>query len=339
LEFIGRTAGILNGKNNVGRPALLHEFEVFVTQSFGSEQDSKTGYRPVYLPLPWSSASRLSLAYPSAELSDLGIARLYDSLVFDWLSPLSEKIPGKIRVSKERLIRKILSELVASRIVFYRERIQSSYPENGANDEHPLRPESPMLKSELDFSSQPTLPGVSLSQDTADFPPSSQPPSQPFAADSSESIPTLQLYTSLSVQPQISRRVALTTSHWETSADPASYDWDAETRRVQEEEELYGEDPQAIQRRKRRAERRRQRQLERMSQQSNVSSSVAPSVMIESSQPPDLPSSSFGRVLPSTQTVEVHIPSSQVFPASFGSREAGKKPLAKDRKKKRAAGF
>ena len=303
---------------------------------FGLDGIPTPRHRLVYLPLPWSSSSGLSPTSCSFASPTLGIPHLYDTLISEWLSSLSHAIPGKIRVSKERLTRKIIMELTLSRLAVF--------PRDG-NEPQDFEKDGGMSLAkfqELDIHSDPTssIPNTMSSQATSFTLPSSQPQSEAMVNESSPpAYSTLRLYTTLNHQSSIPKRIATTISHWKVGSDPSTYDWQSTVQTLQVDEE----ESQLSERRRRRAERKRKLQLQRASQRSEMSSSVPPSVRVGGSQPPPEPlhaSVSQPKFLQSSQiTQEDGIPMSQVVRGPFGSREASRKPAMKDRKKKRAAGF
>ena len=291
----------------------------------------------VYVPLPWSAISTLSPTYIT-ESHNLGIVGLYDSLVMDWLSPLSEEVPGKVRVSKERMIRKILTELVMSRIVIVRREMgdhNAVVSPGGKSTSPPAVPRTPEPK-------RPSSPSTSLPEALSSEygslgPISSQPLSQgPGAGTPETPYLTLRRYTSLKTQSFASRRVATTASHWRIGSNPWTYDWQATIRTLQEDEESETGDSQVRDRRTRRAERKRAQLADRSSQPPNSSLSVPPAVKIGGSQVESLPT---GSKLTQSSKIEVQLPVSDVVRGPFWNRDASKKPTVKAGKKKRAAGF
>ncbi|KKZ68672.1 hypothetical protein EMCG_05707 [[Emmonsia] crescens] len=199
------------------------------------------------------------------------------------------------------------------------------------------------------------------------FPPSSQ-----LTATTISTTPcaTLRLYTSLKPQHQtpIPRRIADILSHWKPGTNPSTYNWQATVRMLRNEEELESESQSASGRRKRREARRMQRrqQLSRSQQQKSLSansylasSSASTSVPTPSaSQVPVLrmwESQGMGQgpffgtgtgtgfsaqmVQSSQVTEEGDVPMTQVERGVFGGRNATSKKVARERKKKRSAGF
>lgn len=274
------------------------------------------------------------------ETHNIGIAGLYDSLVMDWLSPLSEDVPGKIRVFKERMVRKMLTELVMSRIVIFRDERENDNVFEGSG----MKPATPSATSrtsasELNQLSSPpsSFPEALPSEGGSSAPLSSQSLSQSIAEETSASTyPRLCRYTSLNSQGTTPKRVTTTASHWKIGSDPSAYDWQATIRTLQGDEESDARGSQLREKRARRTERKRAQQMERASQPSNASLGVPPAVKIGGSQPEKLQPAP--QQTQSSQ-VEVQIPMSQIVRGPFGNRDVDKKSVAKARKKRRAAGF
>ncbi|KAL1957896.1 hypothetical protein VTO42DRAFT_5461 [Malbranchea cinnamomea] len=315
------------------------QLEIAIKYLFDPDGNNRPQYLLGYLPIPWSSTSSLSPTYHPSTFSNLGISDLYESLISDWLSSLSEEVPGKIRVYKERLIRRIVIELTLARVSFLcrdwdqEKRLESSQQENAPAGSTSATAFPTRIRSSDTL--PPPLDGIA-SHATALTLPSSQPSSHAMAEEGLSAYSTLRRYTTLNPQSAIPKRVAMTISHWKVGCNPSNYDWQNTVRTLQEGEK----ESQASERRRKRAERRRKLPLERESQWPEASSSVDPSVRIGGSQPLALNSSSQAKYMLSSEiTPDDGFPMSQIVRGTFGSREASKKSTVKERKKKRAAGF
>lgn len=296
---------------------------------------SQQHYRLSALPLPISVTSLLSVATP-ARPSDMSLTALYDSVVFDWLSPLAEQVPTKVRIFKERMIRSLVTEILFSRISLVPVRI----------DEEKIVNVEGMDSNDIDStvgSQQGTGESIPLQEillTSQDINSTSALTSPHELSESAFRV--LRRYTTVHSQVPPNKRVLTTISHWEPGTDPSNYNWDKTVR------ELKGKQSQSDQQS---AARRRQRREERKRRQSGIIEAqvlsqpstprVAESVRMWGSQP-DRVSGATSSVEPgiwSSQAVEEEIPLTQVERGVFGGREASRKTVVKERKKRRAAGF
>ncbi|KAK2805951.1 hypothetical protein FQN50_005966 [Emmonsiellopsis sp. PD_5] len=348
------------------------DFEEFLRTLEDSIQDILPEHQLAYLPMPYpSSLSSSNFPTPSSTSrpNHPNITRLYDSLVRDWLFPLPGDVPNKIRMTKEKIIRNILMELILSRITITRKDIPEQPTTTAAATTVTTS------QSQTPFTQEDTYTYTSLPSSPPPPPPSSQPPSQPHNP--------LSLYTPLPTPPSLpapSRLITTTLSHWKPSTDPSTYDYLATTHSLAEGEELESGSQSAARRRKRREARRRSRQmgmaehggsLEIMER--TTQGPMTPVVVASSSQVPVVRSQSqsqresgfgvgvefgtgagasglrFGtQVVQSSQVKEEELPMTQIERGAFGGRSAvgmGKKKGlgggvgGKGGKKKRAAGF
>lgn len=297
--------------------------------------------------------------------NDMDLSHLYDQMIGEWVSTLSPNTPGRIRTSKAKELLQAASEMTLAVRVF-----QFEHPQEPAEDietqptnqlELPVRrgpspsPSTPSIY--IDASSQ--LPSQTSSR--ADF--SSAPPSQITTSTRSSAllaprITRMSRYTTFS-HPAVPlpRSMETVLAHWDTSADPNSYDWLATTRHLarrrdaEDEEDLTERDRAKVQRR---AERhiRRQRREAAASRAALIASSQAPAIAV-ASQPASvhggegvrplgeaLAAQSFsGALVESSQTTApaavagAVMPASQIVPGRFGGRPPPRK------KAKRKQGF
>lgn len=299
--------------------------------------ESQQYYRLSALPFPVSATSRLPVARPArpARPDDLSLTALYDSLVYDWLSPLSEHVPNRVRIFKERMIRSVVTEIMFSRMSLVSAKAEESGMTNlGEKDSG---------YAESAVGSQKGSSMFAPSQESAL---SSQDIESSRALDSSESTEPafhfLRRYTTVNPQGPPSKRVMTTISHWKTGTDPSSYNWDKTVRKIEEEQSQAEQHPAA--RRRRRREERKRLQMKSAGKQTlsqPTTPRVSESMRMWGSQPDKVSgaASSIEPGLWSSQAKDEEIPLTQVERGVFGSREASRKKVVKERKKRRAAGF
>ncbi|WEW55643.1 hypothetical protein PRK78_001075 [Emydomyces testavorans] len=309
-------------------------FERFLQSMVDPVPESLKHYRLSGLPLPFSSTSRLPVSMP-AQQSDLSISALYDSLVYDWLSPLSDQVPNRLRMLKERMIRSVVTEMMLSRICLVHteteEREVINLDEEGPScmGLAPSQARRDKLKSSQD--------AISSSQEIKSVPAVDPCP------ESTESLYlSLRRYTSVKPQRAPLKRVTATISHWKVGTDPSGYNWQTTVRTIQDEQSQ-SEEHSAIRRRRRR-EGRQRLQLEKAEKQASLplpTPSLVDGGRMWGSQPDRVrgTASSAEPGLWSSQVKEEDIPLTQVERGVFGSREASRKKMVKERKKRRAAGF
>ncbi|PGH17030.1 hypothetical protein AJ79_01414 [Helicocarpus griseus UAMH5409] len=356
-----------------------HDFDQFL-RNLADPMESilPSGYQINCLPIPHSPFSNSSAPESnSSHAIPANITKLYDSLVRDWLFPLPGDFPNKIRMSKEKIIRNIVMQLILSRILFTRQLSPTPFPP----DSQPTASDFPSsyLPSSIPTSSQNPTIAITSSAGTTEYNPSSLPfPSSQASTTNTTTLTTsptqtpyqtLSLYTPLdstSTSAPLLRRIATTLSHWKPGTDPATYNWTATVRTLQSEEELESESQSASRRRKRREARRlrRQQQQQLLATSQLESYPTSPSAGFSgfgSSQVPAIRAggsqgqiqgqrrgqfllgSSTGRGAPVVQSSQVTeggdgVVMSQVERGVFGGRKVGKDKERK-KKKKRAAGF
>ncbi|KJF60673.1 RNA polymerase I-specific transcription initiation factor RRN6 [Coccidioides immitis RS] len=286
------------------------------------------------LPLPFSATSRLPVFTPTQQ-NDMSLAALYDSLVYDWLSPLSEHVPNRVRMSKERMIRCMVAEIMFSRISLVQmmpETRESTSLEDQVMTSSGPANEPPFKGGRRGASHDGILPSQGAS-----FTPMLYQSHEPTARASL----ALHRYTTVNPQPDPLKRVMTTLSHWKVGTDPADYDWQKTVHAIQDEQSLSGDHP-TVQRRRRREERKR-RQLEKAQKQASLTPSTPKLVdggRMWGSQPDRaIRMSPVEPELWSSQIKEENIPLTQVERGVFGSREVARKKMGKERRKRRAAGF
>lgn len=306
-----------------------------------------------------SVASLLGFNQPDNEHLDL--ARAYDQIIARWLEPLSPRIPGRVRLAKEQLARRVAADVCFA--------------------SHALRQRAPVLQEAATQAASAvpdTHTGTFSVQDSGYTDVSMPPPRFSPFAPSQSSLPTpsptatpslasgslsshpstlvpteytrLQRYTTFSNEKAapvaLPKTLSNTLAHWSVGADPSAYDWISTQRRQELDAEYEDQDLTAKERARlqRRAERhlKRQRRETAAAQAQGAASSQAPQ-LISASQPAVVERRSAGFSQPLVVLGESQLatqPSSQVgaFPASQveAGRFGGRAPA---RKKRRTQGF
>lgn len=262
------------------------------------------------------------------ESSKLDLLKSYDELVHDWLSGLSQNIPVRTRIMKEKIIRGIATDLLLSRVI----RVSNAPTRLPSGRVIQAGEEGPAA-SQNALSSQGTTAGLLSSMtDQGPATPQNEAPDEPPDA----SVPiysSLSSFTTLDTPRSMPPNVATLLSHWQPGGDPADYTWTRTTQMLEEE----------MSQRTSRASTPKNR-LRKKRSQSQSQQDMAPAA---SSQP--TPSAvrtvrSWGtqgesealrmQLLSSQPTLDE--PMTQIERGHFGGREASSKAK---KKKKRAAGF
>jgi RNA polymerase I-specific transcription initiation factor RRN6 len=267
-----------------------------------------------YLLLPLQSHME---AYGMPRLSgeaDRDFLKVYDRLVDDWVSTLSQDIPVLLRLAKEKLIRKIAADLLLSRLVKISTSLDSVILPNPADE---------MAQNEKAASQNKHLQPSFFAQSSSQIPAS---PSQMTSRSlGSQRIPgptpTPSKYSSVPVMgglsafttfksPRPTDNVSNLLSQWPVGNDPSTYVWE----RIQDEE---------TRRSTSQTPRRRKKRVQALDQPLPPTPLV-PMVRPWGSQPAP-------QILVSSQP---DVSMTQTERGMFGTREMKKK-----KKKKRAAGF
>ncbi|EEP80871.1 predicted protein [Uncinocarpus reesii 1704] len=304
-------------------------FEHFLSTMASVLPATPRQYRLSRLPLPFSATSNLAV-YTPVEQSDLSLATVYDSLVYDWLSPLSEQVPNRVRIMREKMIRSVVTEIIFSRISLVR--VGTEELDTTNEDEAGALVNESQLQS---FGSSQNIISSQTQKSSQGLDPLHEFPEPPYRF--------LKRYTTLNHQRAPTKRTITTISHWKVNTDPSYYDWQKAADAIKDEQSLSEEHPAAQRRRKR--EERKRRHLEKAEQQASMQPST-PRLMdggrLWGSQPvttPAVSSSGDPRLWSSQVKEESVLPMSQMEKGVFGSRQAGRKSLGKEKKKRRAAGF
>lgn len=272
---------------------------------------------------------RFPILYLSHAGANIRLSELYDSLIRDWLSPLSNKIPNKIRASKERIIRTVSTNLMLSSITILPDRVNQDQSQN-------------QNQSQSQSQSQMTIPDDDLNTQRSE--PASSAQNEP-SPEASEAYSSLRKYTTLKHGQRPSKRASATLSHWNAGDDPYAYSW--QTSKASEQEAHYSENESGL-------TRRRKARRQRMRKSSVVSSAVSVGLGVGSSQvgtpmrntpmekawgsQPEVNAANVNSQ--TSQGVGIGFPMSQMERGLFGGRETRRKStLGGAKRPKRVAGF
>ncbi|KEQ64564.1 uncharacterized protein M437DRAFT_82578 [Aureobasidium melanogenum CBS 110374] len=287
-----------------------------------------------------SSNSALNLGLNS----DPDLTAVYDTIIAHWLTPLSQTVPGRVRLVKEQLARRIAAEICLASHVIRQTPVRPSEEETAAETQ----------ATEDDFSSQTNFPQSSLPTPSPTATPSlttvTSLSSHPSTLVSSE-FARLRRYTTFSSEKPtpapLPKGLTNTLAHWTLDGNPDDYDWLAVQREQEKKAEEEDEDltPKERARLKRRAERMllKQRRESQKASAMDFASSQVPGI-VSASQPafatpsrseaPKVPQSaraaSQGTQLLASSQAQPNMFTSQVQPGRFGGKPA---------KKKRKVGF
>lgn len=279
----------------------------------------------------------LSIGFRQPHQHELSIAILYDMIVSRWLAPLGQTVPGRVRLAKEQLARRVAADLLFA--------------------SHALKQHAMVIEEQDTQTSVDQGPSATISSGQ---PPGSLPTPTPSLASSMVSgsasshpstlipheLARLSRYTTFvettAAPSALPRSLSNILKHWKVGSDPANYDWQATQQRLETNFDDQGLTDKQRARLKRRTERHleRQRRETAVAQSQGFMSSQAPQVL-SASQPISLPERNYvgasqPLVVPSSsqapQSQSQAFPASQVEPGRFGGRGPPKK-------KRRTMGF
>lgn len=306
--------------------------------------DPENEYQLSVLPSDLSFSPLMDFATTQDSYGKLSLIRIYDRLVNEWLSNLPPDIPGRTRITKEKVIRRLAADLILARINITRETLnvanetlvdeqlknydeaESSNPESTISSHRAATPR----RSSLSASEKGRDGSIPRSDFAAEH-------SQPFEDGRVPLYSSLLSLTTFKHQPSVSRNIEPVLSHWTPGMDPAVYDWQKTVQSITDDES---------QRTSSRATTPKHRVRKKTPQATSIISSPAP--------PPVSPAPPLGsergsqptggdprQMLQSSQAtaMEEDFPMTQVERGAFGGREAARRTAMKIRKKKRAAGF
>ncbi|KAI5207511.1 hypothetical protein E4T39_01936 [Aureobasidium subglaciale] len=271
---------------------------------------------------------------------------VYDNIIACWLTPLSQTVPGRVRLVKEQLARRIAAEVcLASHVL----RQPSVRPVEVSTQLRETQATDDLFSSQL-RSMQSSLPTPSPTA-TPSMTTATSLSSHPSTLVSAE-FARLQRYTSFvpekSTPGPLPKTLTNTLAHWSLGGDPDKYDWLGMQREQERKAEEEDEDltPKERARLKRRAEKllfKQRREAEKASAMTLANSQV-PGI-VSASQPafvtpsrseaPNDPQSaraaSQGTQLLASSQAQPNMFTSQVQPGRFGGKPA--------KKKRRVVGF
>lgn len=219
----------------------------------------------------------------------LVLVSVYDSIVSHWLTPLSQQIPGRVRLAKEQLARRIAADVVLSSYCIRQvESTDSNHlvsVPSMAQDTDGQRPPGASASSQP-ISSFPTPSPTATPSLT-----SGSLSNHPFSLTSPEHsrLSRYTTFTGMAKPPSVlPKSLSSALAHWKLGEDPANYDWLA-VKHAQDLEAEYDEQELTAKERAR-LKRRAERHLERQRKESataashGLASSQAP-VIASASQP------------------------------------------------------
>ncbi|KAM0723116.1 hypothetical protein Q7P37_001316 [Cladosporium fusiforme] len=294
--------------------------------------------------------------WQSSKLPANSFTGVYDSIVSHWISPLSASVPGRVRLAKEQLARRLAADITLASHVLQPEEIaepaetqQDGKPETQSHSwELPVRGAEASQASQFSntLASQSALPTPSPTGT-----PSVTTASSRNSAFSSAEVARLRKYAVFNkpAPSSLPRSLNKILSHWTPGTDPATYDWISTSRKITQQTQEEEADSQLTEKQRsrlhRKAERhiRRQRKEAAASQQQHLASSQMPELVVSASQPHTtggrsesqrlpVPGTSFGGMVGSSQSI-APIAASQAVAGRFGG---GVRPPVK---KKRKQGF
>ncbi|RHZ66202.1 uncharacterized protein CDV56_105536 [Aspergillus thermomutatus] len=185
--------------------------------------------------------------------SKVKLVDIYDRLVNDWLSTLQHDIPGRTRIMKERVIRKVAAELALTQPILQRKPLNEAGISLSTEDvNHETNDDSSPLPVNLPSSSlevgkrRLSLPRV-ISSDHASEPAVSKNTIQNNLLAEEQEVSNgtngaepvycgLASTTTFHIQRPRSGAVATLLSHWQVGSDPALYSWQRMAQMLEEED-------------------------------------------------------------------------------------------------------
>lgn len=285
------------------------------------------------------------------ESEDRSVASLYDTILQNWIAPLPVEIPISVRQAKERLARRIATEVtLASAELRKQDHEPGSYSglASGVSVSLPVLPSKP---ADTFPSTLPTPPQSSVPPSSPLFPESLQP-------STNDPLSRLRRYLTIDDDQSKTATVVPPTviellSHWKAGTNPSTYDWEATESAIRPEsiDELSQELREKERKKKERREKRQKREDELMRAKAESSQTV----FQQPSFPRSSPGPTFGGMAASSQApafmssqvprpsqsqgigfggfggMPGMMPQSQVEPGRFGGRPDKKKKKGKSR--------
>jgi len=272
--------------------------------------------------------------------NDPNLMAMYDGMVELFISCLPRKTPGPARLAKERLARRIATELYLSSLAVSL-RAGPSPKSNIREDSRTVEFELP-VRRKGELASQISLQVHSTSLRGASEPATTlpTPASTPSLAsrasnasigepEDSNAVLRLRAYaTTIKSQPQLNPNKSIILSHWPSipGSSPAHYSWEATRKALASQNGLQNEEDTFAQEEEARRRRRTEKFLKRHKGEVEGPTSQPTPTVLFGSDPVQMPASS--------QVVE-DIPMTQPVVGAFGSRQGQQKK----KKKRKAAGF
>ena len=299
------------------------------------ETDKWLTVSPILTPPKWK--------FPSVE-GDREIVGFYDSLVRAWLSPLSNHIPSRVRISAEKITRNMAGQLCLASYTAcpYPGRLDEDSTQDeisatgasftlavrgkpsAANEGKGTQPAArPSSKRSTDINMLP--PSPLSSQPTPELTPSPNLPGSDGLSTVSPASQCLQRYAKHTPQPPLPIKLSKMLDQWTVGEDPALYDWEAAQQALASDDE---EDLEARSKKRRRAEKR----LKRVASTSGSSCQPLP-MRLGASQPQQI-----GESISSQATDAAGISSQRERGKHGGRLKLGKKGLNVTTRRK-PAGF
>jgi RNA polymerase I-specific transcription initiation factor RRN6 len=262
-------------------------------------------------------------------------APTYDAIVSDWITPLHNKVPGRIRLAKEQLARRLAAELTLASHILRIEDIEEQ-PESQQDAKPTMESQNWDLPMHL-ASSQVQNPFASqLKSQSQSVLPTPSPTGTPSVTTASSrattlfsaEISNLSKFTTFtkSTPSALPRSLSKLLSHWTPGTDPASYDWVATSRSISQRTREEEADSQLTE--KQMLASSQMPELAVSASQPQLPSARKPAAASQGRQGPAPPA--FGGMLSSSQHMGPGA-ASQAVPGRFG----GRPPV----KKKRKQGF
>lgn len=285
------------------------------------------------------------LGLPTSD-DEASLGTTYDSIISHWISPLSQDVSARVRMTKEILARRMAAEITLASNVL---RVQDSEPTQDTQESGQSAGQSqtqsqsqswflPMRNAQLSQASPstPVLPTPSPTATPSLITNSSRTSLLGPAAEYSR----LSRYTTFSkpAPASLPRPLAKVLAHWQPGTDPDAYDWVFTSRSINREVEAEEADSQLTEKERARLARKTERMLKRQrkenaaSQQQMAASSQMPELVVSASQPANADTQRSGRnadasaVPASSQSVGMGVgTASQAAPGRFGGRPPAKK--------------
>ena len=280
------------------------------------------------------------------------LSLVYENLIRTWIVPLSHRIPGRVRIAIEKLLRDVVGQVCLASYAVHinmetegkEEKGHSESLKAGGQFVLPVRRRASVTslgkgKERSDAVSSSPPPASQMSEDAGSMPSSAfaalptPEPTPSLRSRSSESSlvsledaasQRLRAYASLTPQPALPAKLTNLLGHWQVGMDPAKYDWEAAQQATVIEDE--SEDEPKRKRTKGARKRQKRQRMDTVAPSSLPTPKLARGSQLREDQ-------DVQAVQSSSQQTDGVITMSQIEPGKFGGRHA------KNKKAKRPAGF